>query len=1010
MPPTVTVTVAPTEVTFAAVDDTVRLMAEVRNQVGEVVTNATIGWSSRNLTVAHVDASGLVTSRGSGTTMIRARSASASADAGVTVRQVPTGIEISPSRLELTRIGDNARLVASFTDANDYAIPGAAGAIWSSTDTTVATVDSTGLVTATRNGSAVVTAVAESLSTVVSVTVSDPAVDREALERLYHSTGGDAWTNSSGWLTDSPLREWHGVTVGPNGRVDWLSLPRNGLSGPIPPELGNLANLTGLSLSGNQLTGPIPPEMGKLALLERLSLVRNELSGPIPPEIGGLVSMRLLTLDENNFSGPLPPEIGHLRSVERLGLTWNAGLRGLFPRGLLQMKELSRFYAYSTDLCAPIDDEFGEWLDGIAEVQLNDCNAEQVERLVLSEFFELAGGESWNDASGWNTDMDVGNWYGITTEGGRVRSVSLANNGLAGPLTRAMSGLAELETLDLGNNDLAGAFPADFGGLAALKTLTLNDNAGLEGLLPPQVTDLTSLEVLQYENTRLCLPPTRAYSTWVQGVDVVEGAVCDNLEEVKSALPVVYLTQAIQRPAGDVPLIAGRDALLRVFLTSDAPNAFYEPAVVARFSHDGEEVYRVKIAPEVAALPTFVYEGDVQQSYNAVIPGDHIQPGLEFVIDADPDGVVPWAAGSEIRFPSSGAAVVDVVEVPPMALTVVPVVEAEAPDTSIYSWTNGISDDSRQVGLLRYAFPFSEFRARSRETHVTSQNLASEEGQWRLVLELEALHAVERDSSYWYGVASSVRGYVRGVARLGGPVSMGKASVPELAHEVGHNLNLEHAPCGNPFQTDPRFPHRGGGIGAWGYDFRDGTLVSPQDGRDIMGYCYAQGWLSDYYFEKVVSYRNALGADAKLAASRSQSELLVVWGGVVDGQLRVEPAIRATSTERLPDGPGPYRIEGSADGAVEFSLSFTPGEDQWGNKYFVFMIPSGSLDRITLTGPEGTATISVDDERTISIVRDSATGRIRAILDDWTSDLPAALGQFDDLELVTYGAVGERRR
>ena len=794
MPPSVTVTVAPTEVTFAAVGNTVRLTAEVRNQAGEVVTNASVGWTSLNLKVAQVDASGLVTGTGSGTTMIRAHSASAFADARVTVRQVPTGLGISPPRLEFTRIGDNARLVASFTDANDYAIPGATGAIWSSTDTVVATVDSTGLVTATRNGSAIVTALADSFGTAVSVAVADPSVGREALERLYHATGGDAWTNNRGWLTDAPLREWFGVNVAPNGRVDRLTLPNNGLTGPIPPELGNLDNLTALLLNDNQLTGLIPPELGKLSLLERLELLRNELSGPIPPAIGGLVSMKSMVLNQNNFSGPLPSEIGNLRGMERLGLTWNPGLRGLLPRGLLQMKELSTFYAYSTDLCAPIDDEFGLWLDGIAEVQLNDCNAEQVERLVLSEFFGLTGGESWNDASGWNTEMDVGNWYGITTEGGRVRSVSLANNGLAGPLTRAMSGLAELETLDLSNNDLAGAFPADFGGLAALKTLKLNGNAGLEGLLPLQLTDLTSLEVLQYENTRLCLPPTRAYSAWVQGVDVVDGAVCDNLEEVKSALPVVYLTQAIQRPAGDVPLIAGRDALLRVFLTSDAPNTFYEPWVVARFSRDGEEVYRVRIAPEVAALPTFVYEGDVQQSYNAVIPGDHIQPGLEFVIDADPDGVVPWADGSEIRFPASGAAAVDVVEVPPMALTVVPVVEAEAPDTSIYSWTNGISDDSRQVGLLRYAFPFSEFRARSRETYVTSQDLTSEEGQWRLVLELEALHAVERDSSYWYGVASSVRGYVRGLARIGGRVSMGKPSVPELAHEVGHNLNLEHAP------------------------------------------------------------------------------------------------------------------------------------------------------------------------------------------------------------------------
>lgn len=1009
-PPSFTITVAPTEVTFVALDDTVRLTAEVRNQAGEVVTNASVTWSNSNLIVAYVDASGLVAGRGNGTTTIRARSGSATAEARVTVSQVPTGLDTRPPHLEFTHIGSSVRLVASFTDANGHTIPGAIRAVWSSTNTEVATVDSTGLVTAISNGSAGVTAVADSFGVLVSVTVSDPSVDREALESLYHATGGDDWTNNAGWLTDAPLREWFGVNVGPNGRVERLDLSDNGLTGPIPPELGNMNNLTGLWLGDNQLTGPLPPEMGKLSLLNVVSLIRNELSGPIPPEIGGLVSMRELTLGQNNLSGPLPPDIGNLRRMEWLGIAWNLGLSGLLPRSLLQVTDLSRFYAYSTDLCAPLDDEFNQWLDGMADALLNDCNAEQVERLVLSELYELTGGESWNDASGWNTDTDVANWYGVTSEGGRVRSISLGNNGLTGSLPRTLSGLADLEVLDLSNNDLTGAVPADFGAIAALTTLKLNGNAGLEGLLPIQVTDLTRLELLQYENTNLCMPPNRAFQTWRQRVGVVDGAVCDNSVGVKVALPVVYLTQAIQRPAGDVPLIAGRDALLRVFLTSDAPNAFYEPDVVARFSREGAEVYRATIAAEQLVMPTFVDEGDVRRSYNAVIPGDHIQPNLQFVIEVDPDGILPLADGSQTRFPASGVAALDVVEVPPMRLTVVPVVEAAVPDFSVHDWTDGVADDSWQVGLLRYAFPFSEFRARSRETHMTSLNLTSAEGQWGLVLELEALRTLENDSTYWYGAASSVNGYVRGVARLGGPVSMGQPSVAELAHEVGHNLDLLHAPCGNPLRTDPGFPHRDGSIGAWGYDFRDGTMVSPRERRDIMGYCYAQGWLSDYYFEKVISDRNTAGADAQVAASRSQSDLLVIWGGVLDGQLRIEPAIRATSTERLPDGPGPYRIEGFADGAVEFSLSFTPGEDQFGNKYFLFMIPSGPVDRIALTGPEGTVTVNADDERTISIVRDLSSGRIRGILHDWTGDLPAAVGQIDDLDVVTYGALGERRR
>ena len=47
----------------------------------------------------------------------------------------------------------------------------------------------------------------------------------------------------------------------------WLTF--NQLSGAIPPELGNLANLTVLGLSFNQLSGAIPSELGNLSKPDR---------------------------------------------------------------------------------------------------------------------------------------------------------------------------------------------------------------------------------------------------------------------------------------------------------------------------------------------------------------------------------------------------------------------------------------------------------------------------------------------------------------------------------------------------------------------------------------------------------------------------------------------------------------------------------------------------------------------------------------------------------------------
>ena len=108
-----------------------------------------------------------------------------------------------------------------------------------------------------------------------------PSPGRAALVTLYHATGGANWTDNTSWLSDAPVGDWYGVTANADGRVLEVSLGSNGLVGRIPPELGNLADLTALDLSGNRLTGSIPSELGSLSSLERLYLGGNALTGCI---------------------------------------------------------------------------------------------------------------------------------------------------------------------------------------------------------------------------------------------------------------------------------------------------------------------------------------------------------------------------------------------------------------------------------------------------------------------------------------------------------------------------------------------------------------------------------------------------------------------------------------------------------------------------------------------------------------------------------------------------------
>ena len=88
--------------------------------------------------------------------------------------------------------------------------------------------------------------------------VADASTDRDALVALYEAMDGDSWINDENWLSDASLGSWYGVTTDYSGRVIELDLSHNGLSGTIPPELGDLTNLKELSLASNELRGAIP--------------------------------------------------------------------------------------------------------------------------------------------------------------------------------------------------------------------------------------------------------------------------------------------------------------------------------------------------------------------------------------------------------------------------------------------------------------------------------------------------------------------------------------------------------------------------------------------------------------------------------------------------------------------------------------------------------------------------------------------------------------------------------
>ena len=176
---------------------------------------------------------------------------------------------------------------------------------------------------------------------------SDSVSEEEALIALYNSTNGAEWGNNDLWLSDLHIGTWHGIRYyrderlapGPGGGthivegVAGLNLESNGLSGEIPPELGNLAFLSRLFLSGNLLSGEIPSELGSLSNLSHLYLSNNQLTGEIPPKLGKLDFLSYLSLRGNRLSGEIPSEMGSIRDLIMLNLSHN-NLGGEIPSEL----------------------------------------------------------------------------------------------------------------------------------------------------------------------------------------------------------------------------------------------------------------------------------------------------------------------------------------------------------------------------------------------------------------------------------------------------------------------------------------------------------------------------------------------------------------------------------------------------------------------------------------------------------------------------------------------------
>ncbi|WP_416867652.1 MAG: FG-GAP-like repeat-containing protein [Imperialibacter sp.] len=366
--------------------------------------------------------------------------------------------------------------------------------------------------------------------------------DSTALVKIYDEMGGAGWTNSANWKA-AQLRGWSGVVV-ENSRVTAVNLASNNVTGAFPTLTGTELNaLIQLDLANNQIT--TVPANANLAALQVLDLSSNQLDFGSLEQFAGVTTFSYSPQADLFTAVDLLQERGEPLSIDRT----SAGASNQYQwykNGTAIDGATGPVYT----IAFPTFAEEGSYTAQVSNTQLPNLTLTTLpitlrvsslerDRLILTELYNLTGGDSWNNNTNWNT-ADIASWFGITVANDRVTGITLPSNNLVGELPLRLGDMRRLTAIDISNNEVS-SLPA-LTNIIELTTFNVSNNRLQFDDLEPNV-GIASINYAPQKLTGQARDEKIAVNTAVT-VEVPVGGTANSYQWYRNGSPIAAGTSS----------------------------------------------------------------------------------------------------------------------------------------------------------------------------------------------------------------------------------------------------------------------------------------------------------------------------------------------------------------------------------------------------------------------------------------------------------------------------------